>query len=918
MKENGESRRHKLVAIDGNSLLYRAFFAMKHLSTTEGQPTNAVYGFTMMLLRLLQEEKPDSIIVAFDAPVKTFRHAEFDGYKAQRKPAPDELRSQAPIARRMVEAFRVPMVEVPGFEADDVIGTVARQACERGYDTLIVTGDLDALQLVNDCVKVMTTVRGVTDTVIYDAQAVCDRFGITPDQMVDFKALKGDPSDNIPGVPGVGDKTAATLIKRFGCIEALLEHLDEIEQPKLRATLEQSVEQARMSKRLAQIVTDVPFHYSLDDLKTREPDYEMLRELFRELEFRTLLKRLPEPESAEVVEDRTKAELGICSTVESSEELSALLDRLKSAGAFALRVHRTQGKPTESELIGISFSTGSGETSYVRVSGGEDLQNNEQSLLIDFGESPFAVDVAAFREVFESPDVLKYGHDLKSDYEALKLRGVKLCSLSFDTMIGAYVLNSARSGYAVTDVAFEQLGLELPQIDRKSKDRDSQPSPELVICAEAEAVWRLVPVLREKMERDELMVLLEKIEMPLVPVLADVELRGVSVDTEYLRLLSVRLNDKIRELEHEIYHLAGHEFNIGSPKQIQTVLFEERQIPVGKKTKTGYSTDAETLEALALVHPIVAKILEWRELSKLKSTYADALPKLINTKTGKIHTSLNQAVTTTGRLSSSEPNLQNIPVRTEIGREIRKAFISTGGNLLLSADYSQIELRILAHVTDDFELVRAFESGEDIHLHTASTIFGVPESEVTSDMRRIAKTVNFAVIYGMSDFGLARELGITNREAKSFIDRYFAKFPGVRRYTDETLDYAREKGYVTTLIGRRRYIPEIHSGNRNFRLFAERAAVNMPIQGAAADMMKLAMIAVDRSLEEQGLKTQMILQVHDEMVFEVPPEEVDRVVPLVKNLMETAYPLAVPLLADVKIGKNWAEMDRANARVYLP
>lgn len=909
MKETGESRKHKLVVIDGNSLLYRAFFAMRHLSTTEGQPTNAVYGFTMMLLRLLQEEKPDSIIVAFDSPAKTFRHTEYDGYKAQRKPTPDELRSQAPIARRMVEAFRIPMVEVPGFEADDIVGTVAKQACERGYETLIVTGDLDALQLVNDCVKVMTTVKGVTDTFIYDIQAVIDRFGIRPDQMVDFKALKGDPSDNIPGVPGVGEKTAAMLVKRFGSIEYLLEHLDEIEQPRLRTALEQSAEQALMSKRLAQIVTDVSFQYCLDDMKTREPDYDKLRDLFRELEFRTLLKRLPEPETEEHVEDRPKAELGVCSTVENAGELSTLIDKLKSSGAFAFRVHRTQGKPTESELIGISFSTGSGETTYVRISNSSGRQNDAQSLLIDIDEKPYAVDTAVFKEIFESPEIQKYGHDLKSDYEALKLYGVKLCGINFDTMIGAYVLNSARSGYAVADVAFEQLGLELPQIDKKAKDKGSQPHPETVVCAEAEAVWRLVPVLREKLERDELIVILEKIEMPLIPVLADMELRGVSIDTEYLRHLSVRLNDSIRALEHEIYQLAGHEFNIGSPKQLQTVLFEERQIPVGKKTKTGYSTDAETLNELAVAHPIVAKILEWRELSKLKSTYADALPKLINPKTGKIHTSLNQAVTTTGRLSSSEPNLQNIPVRTHIGREIRKAFIATGGNLLVSADYSQIELRILAHVTDDFELVRAFEANEDIHVHTASTIFGVPEDKVDSDMRRIAKTVNFAVIYGMSDFGLARELGISNREARYFIDRYFAKFPGVKRYTDETLEYAREKGYVTTLLGRRRYIPEIHSGNRNFRMFAERAAVNMPIQGAAADMMKLAMIAVDRALEEQGFKTQMVLQVHDELVFEVPPDELDRLAPMVKNLMETAYPLAVPILVEVKVGKNWAEME---------
>jgi DNA polymerase-1 len=910
METNGNSRRHKLVAIDGNSLLYRAFFAMKHLSTIDGQPTNAVYGFTMMLLRILQEEKPDSIVVAFDAPVKTFRHTEFDGYKAHRKPAPDELKSQAPIARRMVRSFSIPMIEVPGFEADDVVGTIAKQACEADYDTLIVTGDLDALQLINDCVKVMTTVKGVTDTVIYDSQAVADRFGIAPSQMADYKALKGDPSDNIPGVPGVGEKTAVKLVQQFGNIENMLEHIDDVENLKLRALLTEWAEQARLSKRLATIVTDVPVDYTVEQLKTQEPDYDQLRELFRELEFRTLLKRLPEPGGGEAQEDeRPRAELGVCRIIESQKELSDLLSYLRSAGKFALRTHSTNGKPTESDLLGISFSTGPGETAYVRITGGEYPigEAQGQGVLIDLEEKPFAVEVSALRDLLEDRNLFKYGHDLKLDYEALKLRGVKLCGIDFDSMLGAYVINSARSGYAIADVAFEQLGMELPQIDKKSKDKESQPSQSLVSCAEAEAVWRLVPVLREKLERDNLLDLFIKVEMPLVSVLAETELRGVSVDTDYLRKLSHQLNDQIRALEHEIYSLAGHEFNIGSPKQLQTVLFEERQIPVGKKTKTGFSTDAETLESLSVSHPIVAKILEWRELSKLKSTYADALPKLINPKTGRIHTSLNQAVTTTGRLSSSEPNLQNIPIRTEIGREIRKAFIASNNNLLVSADYSQIELRILAHTTDDFELVRAFEANEDIHVHTAASLFGVTEDEVTSDMRRIAKTVNFAVIYGMSDFGLARELGITNREARLFIDRYFAKFPGVRQYTEETLDYARDKGYVTTLLGRRRYIPEIHSGNRNFRMFAERAAVNMPIQGAAADMMKLAMIAVDKALNEQGLKTEMVLQVHDELVFEVPPDELDRVVSLVKNLMETAYPLAVPLLVEVKVGKNWAE-----------
>lgn len=909
MIDNGPGRRHKLVAIDGNSLLYRAFFAMKHLSTTSGLPTNAVYGFTMMLDRIISEEKPDSLVVAFDAPVKTFRHEEFDGYKAHRKPAPDELKAQGPIVRSLVEAYRIPIIEIHGFEADDVVGTIAKQACESGYDTLIVTGDLDALQLVNDCVKVMTTVKGVTDTVIYDEQAVIDRFGIRPSQMADFKALKGDASDNIPGVRGVGDKTAAKLINQFGSVESIYEHIDEVKDEKLKNLLLASSGDAVMSKRLATIVTDVPFERTVEDLKSQEPDYERLRTLFRDLEFRTMLKRLPGPTiEVEAAFDGPKMELGVCRTVESQPELDSLLKQLREAGRFAIRTHTTVGKPTESDLIGIAFCIGSGNTAYVRIDG---ANPPEHIPTLDLGDEDksFSVDVRVFRDVLESSELAKVGHDLKADLEALELRGVKLNGLEFDTMLGAYVLNSARSSYAVTDVAFEQLGLEIPHVNLKAKNRESEPAIDFAICAETEAIWHLAGVLREKLQRDNLLDLMDRVEMPLVPVLAAMELRGVAVDTEYLGKLSVRLNGRIRELEHEIYALAGHEFNIGSPKQLQTVLFEERQIPSGKKTKTGYSTDADTLESLALIHPIVAHILEWRELTKLKSTYTDALPKLINPRTGRIHTSLNQAVAATGRLSSSEPNLQNIPVRTEIGREIRNAFIASGDNLLVSADYSQVELRIMAHVSDDPELMRAFEFDEDVHVHTASTLFGIPESEVNSDQRRRAKTVNFAVIYGMSDFGLAKELGIPTREAHEYIERYFAKFPGVRRYAEETVAYARENGFVMTTLGRRRYIPEINSGNRNFRLFAERQAVNMPIQGASADVMKLAMIAVDHALREQGLKTQMVLQVHDELVFEVPPDELRTLVPLVRKLMEEAEEFAVRLVAEVKVGKNWAEME---------
>ncbi len=908
MESKCSNPKNKLVVIDGNSLLYRAFYAMRHLSTSDGQPTNAVFGFTMMLLRILQEERPDAIAVAFDAPAKTFRHEEYGEYKAHRKPTPDELISQAPIARQMVEAFSIPMIEVPGFEADDIVGTIAKQASEHGYHTMIVTGDLDALQLVSDCVRVMATVKGVTDTIIYDQQAVEDRYGIKASEMVDFKALKGDASDNIPGVAGVGEKTAAKLVRQFGSIENMIQHTDEIADAKLRAKIESGAEQAALSRMLATIVTDVPLPYSIDDLKAKEPDYDRIRSVFQELEFRTLLKRLPETEQVDepVAEERPRAELGSSRIIESAADLEGLISHLNSVDEFAVRTHTTQGKPTESDLLGVAFSTGIDSTAYVRIASSGAIGG-----LFDCDEGCFTADLVQLKDLLESPTIKKCGHDLKRDYETLKLRGVKLGGISFDSMLAAYILNSDRSGYSVADVAFEQLSLEIPVVEKKSKNQgnECQNPQDDILCAETEAAWRLASVLREKLAVDGLLELLNRVEMPLVSVLAEIEMQGVAVDTNYLHALSVQLNDRIREIERVIYNEAGHEFNIGSPKQLQTVLFEQMQLPAGRKTKRGFSTDADTLEALSLGYPIVAQVLNWREFSKLKSTYADALPRLIDSRTGRIHTSLNQAVTTTGRLSSSEPNLQNIPIRTEIGREIRKAFIASKGNVLVSADYSQIELRVLAHVTNDTELVRAFESSEDIHTRTASTLYDVSESEVTPDMRRAAKTVNFAVIYGMSDFGLAKELGITNREAHEFIERYFARFPGVRRYTDETLEYARQNGYVVTPLGRRRYVPEIHSGNRNFRMFAERAAVNMPIQGAAADMMKLAMIAVHQAIEERAMKTRMVLQVHDELVFETPPDELSELVPLVKQLMETVVPLSVPVVAEVKKGQNWAEME---------
>ncbi|MDI6829232.1 MAG: DNA polymerase I, partial [Armatimonadota bacterium] len=758
--------------IDGNSLLYRAFFALPHFSTLENQPTNAVYGLAMMLLRLLEEEKPDIVIVSFDAPEKTFRHEEYEAYKAHRKRAPDELRSQGPIAREMIEAFNIPILEVPGYEADDVVGTIARKAESEDYDVIIVTGDLDALQLVDSKVKVMTTIKGVTETVVYDEKAVEDRFGLKPKQLVDYKALKGDPSDNIPGVPGIGEKTAAKLIREFGSLESILEHIEDIKDDKVREKILSSVDQALLSKRLATIQTDVPIDLNLEQCKLRKPDLPKLRELFRRLEFRSLLKRLPE----DAVQTSLEFDPGV-EVVESSQyrlvceksSLGALIAEIENAGAFALRINGSASHPINADALGVGISLAPGKSYYVRFD-----KDNGLSLL-------------DFKPVLESEEISKIGHNLKYEYEIARKIGIDMQGIEFDTMLAAYLINSSRNVQKLSDVVFDYLSVELPS-------QGGSQEMEHVFAAEADAVMHLTSVLKECLARDRIELLMYNIEMPLVPILGDMELTGVAVDSAWLETLSEKLGKRIENLQEEIYALAGMEFNIGSPKQLSFVLFDKLGLPAEKKTKTGFSTDADTLAALAPAHEIVKKIIEYRELTKLKSTYADTLPKLINPKTGRIHTTLNQAVTTTGRLSSSEPNLQNIPIKTEAGKEIRRAFIASPGNLLVSVDYSQIELRILAHVSRDAELLRAFKDGEDIHTTTATRLFGVAASEVTPEMRRQAKTVNFAVIYGMSDYGLSRELNIPAAVARKYIESYFQQYPGVRKYARETLEKARIQG----------------------------------------------------------------------------------------------------------------------------
>ncbi len=893
----------KLVILDGNSLLYRGFFAMRALSTSDRLPTNAVYSFVLMLLTILDREKPDAIFAAFDPPVATFRHKELESYKGTRKSMPDDLKPQRALAREVASAFRVPNVEVEGYEADDVCGTLAEIAKHQGYEVLIVTGDGDALQLVDDGsplegrgqVQAMITVKGVTDTVVYDEAAVRTRYGLTPAQIPDFKGLKGDASDNLPGVPGIGDKGASKLLKEYGTLENLLFHVDE--QPeKIKNALITHTDTALQCKRLATIVRDVPLPEWVKlapNYQAEGPDFEAVKELFERLEFRTLVKRLPgleREQRAKSLEPAAEAAPAAApSAVEGQvittpEQLDTLLARLADADAPA-GVHLYLSPPAgvkpaamslmNAELQGVAF--GLPDSAFYAA-------------WADWGVmlTPYLEDVAHAKSVY----------DLKLATGVLGRNGVTLRGVVFDVLLAAYLLNAGRSGYPLADLAADNVGMELVA------DPENPPAGAM---DEARAIQTLEAILAPRLERDGLQSIFSDIEMPLAPILAGMERAGVSVDADLLREAGRNLGEQVASLEAEIFELAGQKFSIGSTKQLQEVLFDTLKLPVGKKTKTGYSTGAEVLEDLAAKgHEIAGKIVRWREVSKLKSTYADALPALINPATGKVHTSLNQTVTSTGRLSSSNPNLQNIPVRTEIGRGIRKGFVASKGRVLVSADYSQIELRLFAHITKDPGLVQAFLTDGDIHAQTARRIFEVPDDQpVTHNQRRQAKTINFAVIYGASPFRVAIELGITQVRAAELIKAYLALYPSVRAYLDTILEGAREKGYVQTLSGRRRYVPDSNSRVFQFRQAAEREAANMPVQGTSADIIKLAMLHTDKALSESSLGAQMVLQVHDELLFECPAAEVRALADLVRDAMQNAFPLDVPLRAEVKSGHNW-------------
>lgn len=916
----------KLVLVDGHALAYRAFFALPvdGFSTSEGELTNAVYGFSMMLLRTLQDEKPDYVAVTFDAPAATFRHEEFAEYKAHRPPMREEMRSQMERIRQVVETLNIPIFEVPGYEADDLIGSLARQASDEQLDTIIITGDNDILQLVSPQVKVVTPGghrQRFSDAKVYDEEAVKEKYGIDPRMLVHYKALVGDKSDNIPGVAGVGDKTARSLIQTYGTVEEIYEHLDKIESTRARKALVGQKEQALLSKRLAMIVTDVPITLDLEKCRTSDYDRDRVTTLFRELDFRSLVQRLPISDRKEAQQMTFFAQEPLTGAdsiaVTTEEELNSLVSRLSESSRFALDVETTSPDAMKADLVGLSFAAEFGEAFYVPV--GHLLPGDTGVQL------PMALVVERLRPVLENPKIAKAAHNAKYDLTVLARHGIRVQGLDVDTMIAAYLLDPSRRRYRLKDLAWSKLGMEMtPITDLIGKGRDRITMAQVSIAdaaayagADADATSRLVGVLEDELRQREQWGLFREVEMPLVEVLMDMEMAGVAVDTEELMQISRIFYQRIVALEKEIQDLAGHPFNISSTQQLAVVLFEELGLPVQAKTKTGYSTRASVLEGLRELHPIIDLILEHRQLTKLKSTYVDALPLLLNRETGRVHTSYNQTGTVTGRVSSSDPNLQNIPIRTELGRHVRAAFVAQEGWLLLGADYSQVELRIMAHISQDPNLLGAFARGEDIHASTASAILQVPLSEVTPAMRRLAKAINFGIIYGMGEYGLAQRTDLSLEEAREFIAHYFERYEGVKDYVERTKREAHEQGYVSTILGRRRYFPELQATSQahgGMKRAAEREAINMPIQGSAADILKIAMVRLHRALEKRSLGARMILQVHDELVVEVPQEELDTVSHLVRSVMEKAWDLDASLKVDVAVGRNWEQMEAYETR----
>jgi DNA polymerase-1 len=1025
--------RKKLVLIDGHAIIHRAFHAVPDLSTREGEPVNATFGFTSMLMKALLEEKPDYIAVAFDRPSPTFRHVQYAEYKAHRPTLPDHMRPQFGRIHELVEAFGIQIYEKDGYEADDILGTLSIQAAQQDVDTVIYTGDMDTLQLVNEYVLVKVAKRGISEVTEYNVAEVQARYGFPPQKLPDFKGLVGDRSDNIPGVPGIGEKTASRLIDAYGDLEGVLAHIDAL-KPKEQKLLREAAEQARQSKYLATIVLDAPVQLDLESCRMTHVNEEKVLALFRQLEFRSLVERvralfrqlgitttkddlasvastggipqeinardvsvgdeenllfeppigvvpvttpplppnavaevaLPAPANVGVAvtaqpELATKAtadidipaqmslfpveevheevvhrlrlpnaantiaplmpEPGLLSPhtntmiVDSEEALRVLIKSLYDAGGFALDTETTSEDPRHAQLVGLSLAMAPGEAYYIPVGHVTTPDGQEPG-----SQLPLAYVLDKLRSVLEDERVHKYMHNSKYDMAVLWRNHINLQGLAFDSMVGAYLTEPGRrGGLGLKDQAFQRLNIVMTPISAligtgsKAISMAQVPIRKAADYAGADAdmTLRLVEPIRSELQQHNLLTLYQNIEHPLITVLMQMEMYGVALDADFLRQFGAQLDEQLEFLEQEIYASIGHRFNINSTKQLADVLFVELKLPTGRKKKTGFSVSADVIDGLRGKHPIIEHLLAYRQLAKLKSTYVDGLLSLMDPATGRVYTSFNQTIASSGRLSSSNPNLQNIPVRTELGRQLRRSFIADPSYVLLTADYSQIELRILASITGEPSLVEAFKRKDDIHTITASSLFGVPAEQVTRDQRRLAKTVVYAVLYGQSAFGLAQVTGMTNAEAAEFIKRYHETFPSIKGYVEKTLHQARTQGYVNTLYGRKRFIPEMHSLSHVERQALEREAINMPIQGSNADLIKIAMLRLQQALQERHMRTRMILQVHDELVFEVPVEELELARHLVRSIMESVGEgvVKVPIIVEIKVGKSWFEAE---------
>jgi len=884
-----------LYLIDGSAYIYRAYHAIRSLANSKGLPTNATFGFTRMLIKLIEDRSPEYVVMFFDAKGPTFRHELFQDYKANRPPMPEDLSIQIPFIKEITHGFNIPVIEMQGFEADDLIGTFRHQAEKAGFFVVMVTGDKDFVQLVTDNAVIWDPMKEKT----IDINTVRDDFGVEPYQMIDVMALSGDASDNIPGVPGIGPKTALSLIKTFGTVEHLYERVHTITKKKQHENLVQYKKQALLSKELVKINIDVPFPFNTENFKYQAPDNTKLSKLFKDLEFRQLQQAFPR--RSDLSNKNYRA-------IYDMSTLFDLIKRLKESEMFAIDTETTSKDPMKANLVGMSFSMKPNEAFYIPCAH-------------DYPEVPAQIELESvlsqLKPLLENPDIKKIGQNIKYDWMVLKRHGINLAGVMFDTMLASYLINPSKRAHNLDQIALDFLDhktITYKEISGKGQRDVSFAEIPLekampYSCEDADITLMAYHVLMPLIENAGLMELYNNVELPLVPVLMNMEMTGVCVDREKLTELSKSFEHQLEQLESMIYSVAGEEFNIKSSQQLGRILFEKLKLPVQKKTKkkTGYSTDVSVLTALADKHELPEIILRHRTIAKLKSTYTDALLDLVHPETGRIHTSYNQTVTATGRLSSSDPNLQNIPIRTDEGMEIRKAFVPRKEWILVSADYSQIELRILAHYADDDILIKAFNHNEDIHTRTATEVFQVFPSFVTSELRRQAKVINFGIVYGMSPYGLSKELGISQKMAKTYIDNYFSRYKGVKRFVDQTISDARKTKKTSTLLGRIRLLPDINSSNKVVREFAERTAINTPVQGTAADLIKLAMIRVDAAFRDGGLNSAMLLSVHDEIVFEVPPEELASVKVLVKEIMEGIWSLKVPLKVNLASGNNWAE-----------